>query len=65
MPKQNIINQIKDLLKMTISDISEHSGVSTRSVNWVLAGEDVRYSSIVAVLDALELSVLFNKKRSA
>jgi len=68
MLHQEIITQAKDqkdAKKMTIRDISEHSGVSIRSVNRIFAGEDVRYSAIEAVLESLGLSILIGKKRSA
>jgi predicted transcriptional regulator len=68
MPKQQIVDQLKnqkDKLNMTIKDISENSGVSIRSVNRVLAGEDVRYSAVEAVIEALGLSILIDKKHSA
>lgn len=68
MPKQQIIDQLKGQkkkLNMTIRDISKNSGISIRSVNRVFSGEDVRYSAIEAVLGALGLSILIDKKCSA
>jgi len=55
------IRERKDDLGWTIDKISQESGVGVRTVNRILAGEDVRFSSIEAVMDALELSLTVNK----
>jgi len=46
MFKKQLIQQLRNQkveLKMTIREISKKSGVSIRSVNRILAGEDFRY----------------------
>jgi len=43
--------------KLTMNDISEKAGVGIRTVNRIFAGEDVRFSSILAVLDALDIDL--------
>lgn len=55
------IRERKDDLGWTIESISRESGVGVRTVNRILAGEDVRFSSIEAVMDALELSFTVDK----
>ena len=55
------IRERKDDLGWTIERISQESGVGVRTVNRILAGEDVRFSSIEAVMDALELSITIDK----
>ncbi len=56
------IRERKDELGWTIERISRESGVGIRTVNRILAGEDVRFSSIEAVMNALELSLSVDKK---
>lgn len=68
MLRKQLIKQLrhrKNELDITIREISEKSGVSLRSVNRILAGDDVRFSAVEAVIEALELSILINQKRSA
>ena len=55
------IRERKDDLGWTIESISRESGVGVRTVNRILAGEDVRFSSIEAVMDASELSFTVDK----
>lgn len=55
------IRERKDDLDWTIEKISQESGVGVRTINRILAGEDVRFSSIKAVMDALELSFTVDK----
>ncbi len=55
------IRERKNDLGWTIERISQESGVGVRTVNRILAGEDVRFSSIEAVMDALELSITVDK----
>jgi len=56
------IRERKNDLGWTIERISRESGVGIRTVNRILAGEDVRFSSIEAVMNALELSLSVDKK---
>lgn len=51
------IKQRKEELGLTIDKMSLESGVGTRTINRILAGEDVRYSSISSVLESLDLSI--------
>ena len=56
----NMIKKRKSELGLTIQKISSESGVAERTVNRILAGEDVRYSSLLAVLEVLGLSISVN-----
>ena len=56
------IRERKDELGWTIEKLSSESGVGIRTVNRILAGQDVRFSSIEAVMNALELSLTIDKK---
>jgi transcriptional regulator with XRE-family HTH domain len=56
----NMIKKQKSELGLTIQKISSESGVAERTVNRILAGEDVRYSSLLAVLEVLGLSISVN-----
>ena len=56
----NIIKRQKSEMGLTIQNISTKSGVAERTVNRILAGEDVRYSSLIAVLEVLNLSISVN-----
>ena len=56
----NMIKRRKSELGLTIQKISIESGVAERTVNRILAGEDVRYSSLLAVLEVLGLSISVN-----
>jgi len=55
-----MIRQRKSELGLTIQKISSESGVAERTVNRILSGEDVRYSSLLAVLVVLDLSISVN-----
>jgi len=52
-----MIKKRKSKLGLTIQEISNKSGVAERTVNRILAGEDVRYSSLLAILAVLDLSI--------
>jgi transcriptional regulator with XRE-family HTH domain len=56
----NMIKKRKSELGLTIQKISTESGVAERTVNRILAGEDVRYSSLLAVLEVVGLSISVN-----
>ena len=56
----NMIKRRKSELGLTIHKISIESGVAERTVNRILADEDVRYSSLLAVLEVLGLSISVN-----
>jgi len=55
------IKQRKQELGLTIDKMSSESGVGTRTINRILAGEDVRYSSIESLLRSLNLSITIGK----
>ena len=55
------IKQRKQELGLTIDKMSIESGVGTRTINRILAGEDVRYSSIESLLRSLNLSITIGK----
>ena len=52
-----IIKERKDQLGLTIDAIASESNVGTRTINRILAGKDVRYSSISLVLQSLDLTI--------
>ncbi len=52
------IKEAKQQKKLTLNEIASESGVAIRTVNRIFAGEDVRFSSLRAVLEALDLSTL-------
>jgi len=55
------IKQRKQELGLTIDKMSSESGVGTRTINRILAGKDVRYSSIESLLRSLNLSITIGK----
>ena len=55
------IKQRKQELGLTIDKMSSESGVGARTINRILAGEDVRYSSIESLLRSLNLSITIGK----
>ena len=55
------IKQRKQELGLTIDKMSSESGVGTRTINRILAGEDVRYSSVESLLRSLNLSITIGK----
>ena len=57
----DIIKQRKLELGLTINKMSAESGVGTRTINRILAGDDVRYSSIESLLRSLNLSITIGK----
>ena len=64
MPIVQIVDTIKKRkqeLGLTIDKMSAKSGVGTRTINRILAGEDVRYSSIESLLRSLNLSISIGK----
>ena len=48
--------------KMTMNEIAEKSNIGIRTVNRIFAGEDVRFSSMSAVLDALDIDLRLHMK---
>ena len=57
----DIIKQRKQEHGLTINKMSAESGVGTRTINRILAGQDVRYSSIESLLRSLNLSIIIGK----
>ena len=55
------IRERKDDLGWTIERLSQESGVGVRTINRILAGKDVRFSSMEAVMNALGLSIMVGK----
>lgn len=55
-----LIKKAKKQKEMTLDEIASQSGVAIRTVNRIFAGEDVRYSSMVSVLETLGLSFFVN-----
>jgi len=64
MQRNDLVESIqkrKDELGWTIERISQESGVGIRTVNRILAGQDVRFSSIRSVVEALSLTIHIEK----
>lgn len=64
MPVVQLVDTIKERkqeLGFTIERLSSESGVGTRTINRILAGNDVRYSSIESLLKSLNLSMTIGK----
>ena len=57
-----LIKKEKQQKKMTLNKIASESGVAIRTVNRIFAGEDVRFSSLMAVLETLDLSIYVEKE---
>ena len=57
-----LIRKAKQQKKMTLNEIASESKVAIRTVNRIFAGEDVRFSSLVAVLDTLDLNIYVEKE---
>lgn len=57
-----LLKQAKKEKKMTLHEIASHSKVAIRTVNRIFAGEDVRFSSLTAVLKTLDLNVYVEKE---
>lgn len=55
-----MMRQRKSEPGLTIQKISNTSGVAERTINRILAGEDVRYSSLLSVLAVLDLFISLN-----
>jgi len=55
----------KEQLGWTISKLADESGVGVRTINRILAREDVRFSSIDAVMNGLNLEITIDEKLSA
>ena len=56
------IKEAKQEKKLTLSEIASESGVAIRTVNRVFAGEDVRFSSLRAVLETLDLIIYVERE---
>ena len=64
MPVVQLVETIKkrkEELGLTIDKMSAESGVGIRTINRILAGEDVRYSSIESLLRSLNLYLSIGK----
>ena len=60
-----MVKKAKNMKKLTMHDIAGKSGVGIRTVNRVFAGHDVRFSSITAILDALDIDLNMHLKVAA
>ena len=64
MPIVQLVDAIKKRkqeLGLTIEKLSAESGVGTRTINRILAGEDVRFSFVESLLKSLNLSLRIGK----
>jgi len=57
-----LLRKSKSTNKMTMNDIAEKSNVGIRTVNRIFAGEDVRFSSLTAVMNALDIDLSASMK---
>ena len=57
-----LIKEAKQQKGLTFRDIASESGVAIRTVNRIFAGEDVRFSSLRAVLETLGLSISIERE---
>lgn len=55
----------KEQLGWTINKLAKESGVGVRTINRILAKQDVRFSSIDAVMSVLNLEITIDEKLSA
>ena len=61
---EKILTQ-KEHLGWTINKLALESGVGVRTINRILAKQDVRFSSIDAVMSVLNLEITIDEKLSA
>ncbi len=57
-----LLKRSKSRKNMTMNEIAEKSNVGIRTVNRIFAGQDVRFSSMTAVLDALDIDLNLHMK---
>ena len=57
-----LLKESKSQKKMTMNEIAAASNIGIRTVNRIFAGKDVRFSSMVAVLDVLDIDFRLHKK---
>jgi len=57
-----LLKHAKQEKKMTLNQIASQSDVAIRTINRIFAGEDVRFSSLIAVLETLDLNVYVEKE---
>ena len=57
-----LVKRSKSRKNMTMNEIAKESNVGVRTVNRIFAGEDVRFSSMAAVLDALDIDLKLDMK---
>ena len=65
MKSEQFVEQVrsaKQQKKMTLQEIASRSGVAIRAVNRIFAGEDVRFSSLRAVLEILDLGIYIERE---
>ena len=55
----------KQHLGWTINQLSKESGVGVRTINRILAKQDVRFSSIDAIMNVLKLEITIDEKLPA
>lgn len=60
-----ILKKAKSTKKFTMNEIAEKSSIGIRTVNRIFAGQDVRFSSIVAVLKVLDIDLNLHMKAVA
>jgi len=68
MQRDYLIEKIlmrKQQLGWTINKLACESGVGVCTINRIIAGEDVRFSSIDAVMSVLNLEITIDEKLSA
>ena len=59
-----LLKKSKENKHMTMNDIAKKTSGGIRTVNRVFAGEEVRFSTLVAILETLDLDIYIDKKRA-
>ena len=60
-----LLKKSKSAKNMRMNDIASVSNIAIRTVNRIFAGEDVRFSSLIAVFNALDLDFELHMKMAA
>jgi predicted transcriptional regulator len=57
-----LLKKSKSQKKMTMNEIAAESHIGIRTVNRIFAGEDVRFSSLTAVMNTLDIDLSASMK---
>ena len=53
----DVLRRTKSKKQLTMKEIAAEADIGIRTVNRIFAGEDVRFSSLLAVLETLDLDL--------